>query len=142
MLLAEVANYLVAQGVGPTGSTADYSIGIGYEPPSPDRFIALVETGGLPNEGLSTGTVDRATFQVRVRGPSWGTLAAGSYTTARAKIETVRSTLEGVLNKTIGNPAWRYLHIKSFAPPLDQGRDVNDRPNLTMNFWAYRSRTS
>jgi len=142
MLLAEIQNYLVAQGVGPAGSTGDYSVTVGYVPAQPDRLISVLETGGLPNEGLSTGTVDRPTFQVRVRGPAWGTLPTGTYTTVRAKIETVRSTLEGVLNKTIGNPPWKYVHIKSMAPPLDLGRDDNDRPNLAMNFWALRSRTS
>ena len=141
MLLAEVANYLVVQGVAAAGSTADYVVSQGYVPAQPDRIISVLETGGLPNEGLSTGTVDRPTFQVRVRGPAWSVNTQG-YTSARAKIETVRSTLEGVLNRTIGNPPWRYLHIKSMAPALDLGRDDNDRPNLAMNFWSYRSRTS
>ncbi len=141
MLLAEIAAYLVAQGVAPAGSTADYVVSQGYVPPGPDRLITILETGGYPNVGFSTGTVDRPTFQVRVRGPAWGTNVNG-YTSARAKIETIRSTLEGVLSKSIGNPAWTYVLIKSLHPPMDLGRDVNDRPNLVMNFQALRSRTS
>lgn len=136
-LIDEVPNYLVAQGIAAAGSTANnYVVSKGYVPNSPDKLIAILETGGLPNEGLSTGTVDRPTFQVRVRSGAYG------YSTARAKLESVRSTLEGVINKKIGSPAWGYLHIKAMHPALSLGQDDQDRPTVVMNFWALRSRTS
>lgn len=141
MLLAEVSSYLIAQAVAPSDPNADYGVTQGYIPDKPDRCIALYETGGFPNIALSTGTVDRPTFQVRVRGPSWSVNPTG-YTSARAKIETIRSTLEGVMNKSIGSPLWAYVHIKSLHPPISMGRDPNDRPTVVMNFQALRSRTS
>lgn len=140
-LLDEVATYLIAQGVAAAGSTADYVVGRGYEPNQPDRIFALYETGGYPRDSLSTGTIEQPTFQLRVRGAPWSVSQAG-YSSARAKLETAKTKLEAVLNTSIGSAAWKYLHIRSLHPVLDLGRDVNDRPNLALNFATMRSRTS
>lgn len=135
-LLDEVQSYLVTQGVGVAGSTANYVVAKGYEPDSPDKVITLLETGGLRNEGYSTGGVERPTFQVRVRGNAFG------YSTARAKIDSAKTNLEQVINKKIGSPAWYYLHIQAMSPPKSLGQDARDRPTVVQDFWAYRSRTS
>ena len=46
MLLDEIAQHLIAQGVGVAGSTADWTVKKGFEPPSPDKCLVLYETGG------------------------------------------------------------------------------------------------
>ncbi len=139
MLLDEVAGELISQGVGVAGSTAAWVVAKGYEPATPDRVIVLYETGGFPNEGLSTGTVDRPTFQLRVRGPV-NMQTAGAYSTARVKIGAARVALDAVLNKSLSG--WKYIHIKAQSEPLFLGYDNTDRPTLAINFQALRSRTS
>lgn len=121
------------------GSTSPWIVAKGYEPATPDKCFVLYETGGFPNEGLSsTGSVDRPTFQLRVRGPV--NTGSGAYSTARVKIEAARVALENVLNENLSG--WRYLHIKAQHPPLGLGQDNTDRPLLVVNFQAFRARTS
>lgn len=132
MLLDEVATYLIAQGVGSSGST--WGIYKGFLPPSPDKVIGLFETGGFPNDGRGDSSVDRPTFQVMVRGDAFG------YSTARSKIGGARVSLETVGNSNMGGR--RYLHCVAQQEALFIGPDENSRPRLVMNFTALRSRTS
>ncbi len=141
MLLPEIGNYLVAQGVAVAGSTAKWSLGLGYEPATPDGVITIVETGGFPQQELSTQPLERPTFQVRVRGPI-NLAGSSAYMQARKKLNDVMTTLETVMNKTIGNPAWRYVHIRRQGEPLSLGFDNTNRPSVAVNFSAIRSRTS
>jgi Bacteriophage minor capsid protein len=139
MLVDEIAALLVSQGIALAGSTANWVVAKQYEPATPDRVFTVVETGGFPNEGLSTGTVDRPTFQLRCRGPV-ANPGVASASTARVKIELARAALEAQLNTNLSG--WRYLHIKANHPPIYLGRDNTMRDTLVMNFTALRSRTS
>ena len=139
MLVDEIASFLVSQSIAVSGSTASWCVAKQYEPATPDRVFTVVETGGFPNEGLSTGTVDRPTFQLRVRGPI-ANAGTASASTARVKIEKARAALEGQLNTLIGG--WKYLHIKANHPAMYLGRDNTMRDTLVMIFTALRSRTS
>jgi len=134
----EVASYLQTQGIAPTGSTASWSIAKGYEVDSPDRLITILETGGFPNDPRPApdNTIDRPTFQLRVRGP------ANGYSTARATIGAARLVLDQVNNMRIGPSSWYYLSIRAVHEPLSLGVDNQQRPTLVMNFAAIRSRTS
>lgn len=132
MLLDEVSARLIAQGVGVTGSTANWVVKKGWMAPQPDRAIAVFETGGFPNDPHESALIDRPTFQVRVRGPK------GGYSTARTKIGAARTALE-VGNTTLSS--WRYIHIVAQGEPVSLGMDQNQRPELVMNFTALRSRT-
>lgn len=141
MLLPELANYLLGQGVTAAGSTASWVLAQGYEPADPDAVITLIETGGFPQQELSTFALERPTFQVRVRGPK-NLAGSSAYNQARTKIGQVLTTLETVMNKRIGNPSWYYVHIRRQGEPLSLGFDNTNRPTIAVNFAAIRSRTS
>lgn len=132
-LLDEIAARLKTQGVGTTASTASWFVAKGFLPPTPDRVIALFETGGFPNDPHESALIDRPTFQVRVRGNAYG------YSTARTKIGAARTALE-VGNSTLSGR--RYIHIVAQSEPVSLGQDENNRPSLVVNFTALRSRTS
>ena len=135
-LLDDLATYLVAQGVGVAGSTADWIVAKGWLPPKPDKVIGLFETGGRPNEGHADATIDRPTFQVRTRG------SALAYSTARAKLASARTSLENIGNETMGAGTRYYAHVQADAEALSLGLDEATRPHLAMNFTALRSRTT
>lgn len=141
MLLGEIANYLVSQGVAVAGSTASWSLGLGYEPASPDAVITVTETGGFPQQEMSTQPLERPTFQVRVRGPI-NLAGSSAYSQARSKLNQIMTTLEGFGNKKIGTVPWYYLHIRRQGEPLSLGFDNTNRPTVAVNFAAIRSRTS
>ena len=132
MLLDEIATRLQSQGVGTTASTASWFVAKGFLPPTPDKCIALFETGGLPNDPHEAALVDRPTFQVRVRGDAYG------YSTGRAKLGAARTALE-VGNTTLSGR--RFIHVVAQGEPVSLGQDENNRPSLVMNFTALRSRT-
>lgn len=138
-LLDEVASYLQSQNVaglpGTTQATATgYTLFKSRLPEAPDKAIALFETGGFPNEDGESGLLDRPTFQVRVRA------TINAYSTARTKIEAVRTALHQVGNESLSG---RYFAgITAETAPLSLGYDANNRPGLVMNFRALRSRTS
>lgn len=133
-LLDEVATYLIAQGVGSSGSTANWTVNKGFLPASPDKAIGVFETGGFRNDGHTDATVDRPTFQLLVRGDAFG------YSTARTKLTAARTALEGIGNENMGGR--RYVHVQAQHEALSLGQDENSRPKLVMNFTALRSRTS
>lgn len=133
-LLDEIAAKLIADAVGVVGSTANWVVKKGRLFPSPDRQIVLTETGGLPNEGHKDNPLDRPTFQVRVRGPK------GGYSTARTKMEAVRTSLHSVFNTSLSGRY--YTHILAQSEPMGLPEDENGRPALVLNFLALRSRTT
>ena len=131
-LLDEIATRLQGQGVGTTGSTQSWFVAKGFLPPTPDKCIALFETGGFPNDAHESALIDRPTFQVRVRSDAFG------YSTGRTKIGAARTALE-IGNSTLSGR--RYVHIVAQSEPVSLGVDDNNRPALVMNFTALRSRT-
>lgn len=131
-LLDEIAARLIAQSVGVSGSTANWAVKKGWWSPSPDRAIAVFETGGKPND-QGQGLIDRPTFQVRVRGPK------GGASTARTKMAAVRTALEG---GPLTLSSRYYVQITADTEPISLGSDTNQRPEYVMNFTALRSRTT
>src|SRR5262245_56993919 len=131
-LLDEVRARLIAQSVGVSGSTASWCVTMDYMPASPDRAIALYETGGFPND-RGQGLQDRPTFQVIIRGPRHG------YSTARTKMSAARTALDGIGPVTLSGR--RYTDLEAQGEPLSLGPDQNERPRVSMNFTAYRSRS-
>jgi len=132
LLLDEIGTRLTGQGVASTASTASWFLAKGFLPPTPDKVIALFETGGFPNDGHESALIDRPTFQVRVRGDAFG------YSTARTKSAAARTALE------IGNASLSgryYVHVVAQGEPVSLGQDENNRPSVVMNFTALRSRT-
>lgn len=132
-LLDEVAARLISQSVGVTGTTASWAVYKGHEPELPDKVISIFETGGLPNQPHEGEMLDLPTFQVRVRGDSYG------YSTARSKLGAARTALEGM---TAGTFSGRYYcQVTANGEPISLGQDGSHRPIVVMNFTALRSRT-
>lgn len=132
-LLDEISTRLIAQSVAATGSTAtNWVVKKGWWPPTPDRIIAVFETGGKPNDP-GQGLVDQPTFQVRVRGPK------GGYSTMRSKISAARTALEA---GPLTLQSRYYVQIAADTEPTFLGCDANQRPEMVLNFTAWRSRTT
>lgn len=133
-LLDEVGARLINQNVGVAGTTASWSVFKGYEPATPAQVITLFETGGFPNQPHEGNLLDLPTFQVRVRGSTYG------YAAARAKLAAARTALEGM---TAGTFSGRYYcQVTAQSEPISLGQDESHRPRLVMNFTALRSRSS
>lgn len=133
-LLSELRAYLIAQGVGASGSTADWSVYAGVQPARPNRAITLYETGGFQDEMHESNPITRPTFQVEVRGNG-----SSDYLTVRAKVDAAQTAL---LNAGTTSLGWRYVTIQQQSQPLSLGLDVNQRPRIVQNYLALRSRTS
>lgn len=133
MLLDEIATYLTGAGIASTATTANWAIFKGMEPNSPEKCFTLFETGGLENEGNQLTPIDRPTFQLRVRGDSFG------YSTARTKLAAARVSLELIGNSTLSGR--RYVHVVAVGEAISLGIDENQLPRLVQNYRAIRSRT-
>lgn len=131
MLLNDLRDRLVAQGVGVYGSNlflgSKAKIPIGDGP-----YISLTETGGPEatrihnKDGANTR---RPTAQVLVR--------AKYYDEARAKIEVVYGSLNGIFNTTLGTTF--YQKIIARQEPESIGLDSNERVMLVFNVEAEHS---
>lgn len=121
MLLDDVEATLAAASLPPDG----WTLYKGILPPSPDRVVALFETGGYPPQTASDFPV--VTFQVRVRGAAYG------YAAARQVVEDVLAALHGAQPS-----GYVYVYAMQSAPAL-LGYDTQDnRPELAINFRAMR----
>lgn len=88
-LLELIGQYLVTAGL--VGGETNWTLAIGWKPPTPDRVVVLTEYGGRPPDVRPR--LDRQSIQVWVRG---GLMSeAGAYTEARRKIEDIRGALHG-----------------------------------------------
>ena len=125
MILDDVADYLVAQGVA-TG--VDVDLFKGELPPTPDNALALYEYGGeAPPLHWDGETVS---IQVRVR--------SKVYATGRAKIQAAYEALHGLTETVLGTT--RYLLVRAMQPPSSIGRDQNGRHEWTVNFQVTKER--
>lgn len=125
-LLDDLIAHLEAEGVvgGSTGWTAYAS----YLPDTPNRVIAVFETGGGEPDQTDGTPYDLPTFQVRGRaGPH-------EYALLRDKMQDV---FEALNNAT---PAGFVYIFATTSGPLDLGRDTNERPHLSWNFRCMRQR--
>lgn len=98
-------------------------------PPEPDQIVGVFESGGGP-----PGTrldMDRPTFQVRVRA------AKHDWPAARAKIKAIFASLHKFTGALTGT---YYVAIMAAGDVLPLGLDANNRPELTQNYEALRSR--
>jgi hypothetical protein len=141
VLLDELANLLIAQGVGVLpGSTnvTAWTIHKGFQPPalsaSTPGSITLYETGALDDQPNAADDLpERPTFQVRLRGTPL------AYSAARTKCDAVRNAFYTVGNENLSG---RYFaHVTMPTAPIGLGVDANQRPEFTLNGVAIRSRT-
>lgn len=116
---------LVAASVGSNTPTDDWSIHLSKMPASPDRAIAIFDSGGAENPNPKW-LLDYKTIQVRVRG------RVNDYTTAYQKIVDAQDVLLGLPAQTVGGDRWDGITCISDITFL--GRDDNDRPELVVNF--------
>jgi len=139
-LVNEIALRLSSQSVGGITSTASWRIwyrelGAGTQGTSSQaQAIAIVPTGGFPGY-VAEGTthLTRPSFQVIVRA------AHDSSTGLEAKVDAVISALH-LYRGTLGS--YKYKDIRLQGEPAYLGRDINDRPEYSLNFVASRSRTT
>lgn len=133
-LLDDLSAFLSSQSLGGATSSASWMITKGYMPPKPDNVIALFETGGEPPNRYQAN-LDYPRFQVRCRGTAF------SYSSARAKLWSVFTTLHGVDNgRTIQGRV--YPSIEAVSDVIGFPLDSNNRPEVLQNFRALRSRTT
>lgn len=118
MLLDEVADYLVAQGLGIVGT----DIFKGMQPSEPDDCLTILEAGGGPPDLHWAG--DYPGFQILTR--------AVDYETARTQAEAAFGKLHGLSEAVLG--ARRYLLIRAVQSPAYIGRDENGRPEISTNY--------
>lgn len=125
-LLDDIHGRLTAAGVigGASGWTGYKS----YLPDTPDKAVAIYETGGPPPE--TALAIAYPTFQCRVRGEASG------YAAARAQAQAVVDALHA--QAAAVGAAYVYLYAAN-SGVLPLGNDENDRPHLTVNFRSMRS---
>jgi Bacteriophage minor capsid protein len=138
-LTAEIVAKLSSGGVGSTSATGTSwrlverellpgTLGTSTAP----RQIAVVPTGGFPWEPEEL--LDRPTFQLLFRDSATGS------TGLEAKVASAIACLTT-------SPDWtvlgrRYVDVQMQGNMLWLGRDENQRPLMSQNFLAWRSRTT
>ncbi len=132
MLVDEIAARLISQSVGGApGSTEAWVVVRGYLPDAPDRVVGVFETGGPMAEG--TQALHRPTFQVFLRGQSTGRQAV------RTKAEAVRAALDKLGGVTLSGTT--YIDCRLTGDPIHIGDDEVGRPEMSLNFEAWRMST-
>lgn len=130
MFLDEIAQRLVAQGVGTIGSTI--FLGSKANIPTGDGpYITLTETGGTAPTRVHNypqAQTQRPTAQVAVR--------AKSYLVARTKAKEAYLALDGVYHTTLLGVL--YHSITARQEPTDLGLDDVGRPLIVFNIDAQK----
>lgn len=124
MITSEVSARLTAQSLITTGFTVYRNV----MPDTPDKVIALFETGGLGPEtflGTST-TVESPGLQIRVRG-------------AKQDADTPRLQIERIYQAVISwggftQAGVKYLGFRALQAPFMMGRGENERVEWSVNF--------
>jgi hypothetical protein len=117
---------LVSAAVGSATPTDDWSIHVSKMPPTPDKAIAIFDTGGTGEGPSPKWLLDYRTMQVRVRSN------ADDYTGAYNKMQDVKDVLLGLPAQAVLGDRWDGVTILSDITFI--GRDDNDRPELSINF--------
>ena len=125
MLLDDIADYLSTQGVGTVATDLFKSI----MPDAPDDCIALFESGGhdpLHTMGAQAGqaVLERPTLQVLCR--------SSRYDSARALALQVDQVLNGARDLTINGISYQWIVARH--PPIQLGRDANNRHEISCNY--------
>ena len=132
MLLDEIGSRLTAQGVCSTApSSTGWRLCYRDPIPTPARVICVVPSGGFRQDGKAP--IDRPTFQLLIRGSSQD--GAALETKVNDAVRAL-NCFDGLLN------GWYYADIQKQGDVLWLGRDENQRPLYSVNFWTVRSRTS
>lgn len=134
-LLDAVAQYVEDQTgftIGSSSGTLSKAVMLDSQP---DTLIGFYETGGAaPAHTFSTST---ALTNVAFERPNLQVISRStSYATARANIETVYTTLDGVHDATLTGT--RYLSISAIQAPFDIGDDGNGRHRVSVNFTVWK----
>lgn len=121
----DIADRLVAVGLGTFAATSGWGIYISREPTTPDTVITIYGTGsfGEPNPKWR---LESRTFQIRVRG------AENAYTAAYAKAEAIKNALLGLGPITLN--ATNYIGIWMTTNIIFIRYDDNNRPIFSLNF--------
>ena len=112
---AEIAGYLHTK-IGSLTSASN--LFVSYEPAAPVDCVTVYDSGGYAPEQTFDGSnfIRRPTVQVRIRNDS--------YATGYALAETVRDTLQAVVNQTVGTT--RILGVFTVSEPAHLGKiDTN-----------------
>jgi len=131
-VLEEIANKLVADGVGVLG-TSIFISSAAVLPTGDGPYITLTETGGVAPGGFrgeggrtqnqSGVSTQHPTVQVVTR--------AKSFPVARAKALAAYNSLDGTWNETLSGTF--YLSITARQEPTDTGLDDAGRVRVTFN---------
>lgn len=127
-LLDEIGDYLTAQGL--VGGATGWTLALSQMPTSPDKIVAIFETPG--RAPLPRVEMDMPAFQVRVRGTVRG------YADARTKLAAVQAVLHGLANTSLSGVY--YVSILAQGSAISMGNDENNRPEISQNYLARRSR--
>jgi hypothetical protein len=127
IMLAEIAAYLVTNGIGTIGT----DIFVAEVPDTPNLCVMLFEYAGSPSDHtLDSTRVTNPGLQVRVRGER------NQYIAGREKCESVAALLDGLCNTTIGTHF--YYSIFAAQEPSFLGLAENNRPEWVQNFRVSR----
>jgi hypothetical protein len=123
VITGEVATKLTAASL-----TTGYEVLRGKMPSSPDKVIALFETGGAGPQFFlgATDAIEEPSLQVRVRG------AANDYDGPRLTIEAIFQALLAYGAFTVSSV--RYLSFTPLQSPYPLRRDENQRVEWAVNF--------
>ena len=134
MILDDLADYLTSQGVVvPGGSVQEqgtvYGLYQGYLPATPNRAVALYETGGMApvhthSTGPGTAVVEYPRVQVAVR--------SSAYSTGRLTIQRIYAVLDGFRTRSLNGTVYHWA--AAIQPPFLLERDENQRTVFACNF--------
>jgi hypothetical protein len=128
MVLAELAAYLEAQGLG----TRTVNLFYGIMPPDPDALITMFEYGGLssePDTGAGGGTA------IRIEHPRVQVVCRGirdDYDGPRLKAQQVVAAFARIGNQTLSGI--HYTIVAPLQPPFKLRMDDNHRYEFVCNY--------
>jgi len=128
----ELANYLIANGVGTRGASSGWSVNVTTEPTAPDTTVTLYDDGG-GNPDTDELDIQKAIVQVRVR----STKQTG-YLAAFAKQEEIRDLL--IIPAPLITDNSRFIGVQMIGNIANIGRDDNDRHVLIATYEAEEQR--
>lgn len=118
-LIDDIATDLSNAGMGTVGVNIYKS----YIPDNTQEALVILDTGGtLPD--IYVTDLKSPTFQVFIR--------SNTYSAGKTDLDTVRSRLHGVQNRTIGNTYFYYIHANSEGGHI--GRNANGQDEFSINF--------
>ena len=138
-LLDEIGTRLDDQGIASSSGDDGWVLMKSMLPDSSalqDKLVALIEVLGEPPDAYTE--LDKPHFQVLVRGDPI-TQVSSSYEEARAKAEEIKIDLHTLAPVTLSGRY--YAALWALQDPFLLEYDQNDRPVLSVDFRAFRSRT-